>query len=274
MGCRMPMMSQNRPCALVAAALVFVALATATAHAADNAIATRFEMYGFAGAHVLSLHSRTDEDGSRYSVAIDFKTEGMAALFVDMTSHSQVSGRIVGGVAEPYAFRDQSRRNGTERHASMDYRPDGSVEAVTTPPLPDSVPPTALRGSVDNLSAYMRLQRQLAQTGHCGLTVRVFDGRHGYDLVFTDAGRQALTPSSGQNFSGDTIACHMARRNWEGFTDNEKDEGAHTGTLWYARLVPGALMVPVRMRMDTQLGVVEGLLAELHGRGVNLALMQ
>jgi hypothetical protein len=38
--------------------------------------------------------------------------------------------------------------------------------------------------------------------------------------------------------------------------------------------VPGDLLVPVRMQMDTQLGVVDGFLAELHGRGVNLTLMQ
>ena len=32
--------------------------------------------------------------------------------------------------------------------------------------------------------------------------------------------------------------------------------------------------VPVRMQMDTQLGVVDGYLAELHGEGVNLMLME
>ena len=33
-------------------------------------------------------------------------------------------------------------------------------------------------------------------------------------------------------------------------------------------------MVPVRMEYDTAFGVVKGYLAELHGRGVNLHLME
>ena len=46
------------------------------------------------------------------------------------------------------------------------------------------------------------------------------------------------------------------------------------GTIWYARLVPGDLMLPVRLKMVTEIGTVDGYLAELHGRGVNLKLME
>ncbi len=66
----------------------------------------------------------------------------------------------------------------------------------------------------------------------------------------------------------------MTRRYPPGVPELEKDEGARQGTIWYARLLPGDLLVPVRMEMDTQLGVVEGYLAELHGPGVDLTLME
>ena len=167
-----------------------------------------------------------------------------------------------------------SRRNGVERHNQVDYHPDGGVDGKSTPALPDPVKPAAARGTVDNLTAYFRLERQLARTGRCALTQRVFDGRHAYDLVFADAGHRLLAPSGGQNFAGDTIACTMVRRNWPDFPDPEKDEGARSGMIWYAKLLPGDLMVPVRIEMDTQFGVVDGYLAEIHASGLDRVLMQ
>jgi hypothetical protein len=258
----------------VVSLLLLVLGSRAPAAVADDQIATRFEVYGFAGMRVLTLHSKTEESGDHYAVTVDFATKGMASVFVDLTTRAQVRGRITPNSAQPDMFRNDTRRNGVERHNKVDYRPDGSVDGASTPAIPNPIPPAAARGTVDNLTAYFRLERQVAHSGSCALTVRVFDGRHGYDLVFTDAGRAKLSPASGQNFAGDTIACRMARREWPGVEDSEKDEGARGGTIWYAKLVPGDLLVPVRMQMDTHLGVVDGFLAELHGRGVNLMLME
>jgi hypothetical protein len=46
------------------------------------------------------------------------------------------------------------------------------------------------------------------------------------------------------------------------------------GKIWYANLVGGDRMMPVRMEFDTEFGVVRGYLAELRGRGVDLHLMR
>lgn len=236
-------------------------------------IRTRFDVFGFAGMKVLTMNSRTDEDGNRYGISVNYATQGLASVFVDLRTRAQVAGRLTAASAQPVSFRNDSVRNGVERHNRVDYGPDGSVDGSSVPPLADPVGPAVQRGTVDNLTAYFRLERQLALTGKCALSERVFDGRHGYDLTFSDAGKMALAPDGGQNFSGTAIACHMARQNWPGFPDPEKNEGARSGTIWYTRLLPGDLLVPVRMQMDTQLGVVEGYLAELHGRGVDLKLM-
>src|SRR5205085_10338862 len=109
-------------------------------------------------------------------------------------------------------------------HSRIDYRPDGAVEAASTPPPSETLPVAVTRGTVDNLTAYLRLERQLARTGSCVLTARVFDGRHAYDLVFADAGRTVLSPAGGQKFSGNAIACRMTRRYPDGVADSEKDE--------------------------------------------------
>jgi hypothetical protein len=254
--------------------LVLCCCAAPVAAADDGAVTTRFEVFGFAGLHVLTMRGRTDDEKGGYTVSLDYTTDGLAKLFVDLTTLAEVNGRIVDGAARPASFRSDSVRNGVARHTRVDYRPDGIVKAAAMPAARDPVAPGRTRFTVDNLTAYFRLERQLAATGSCRMTAHVFDGRHAYDLVFTDGGRQILTPTGGQNFSGPTIACHMQHRDWPGVADPEKDEGARNGTIWYARLVPGDLLVPVRTHMDTQLGIVEGYLAELHGRGVNLGLLR
>src|SRR5216684_560599 len=249
-------------------------LAFPTPVLADQRVVTRFEMFGFARIGVLTLRNRVEEKGERYAITSDYATKGIASVFVDLTTHAEVRGRLVPGSAQPESFRNDSRRNGAERHSRVDYHADGMVDGGSTPPLSEPVPTAAMRGTVDNLTAYHRLERQLARTGSCALTARVFDGRHAYDLVFADAGRKVLSPAGGQHFSGNAIACGMTRHYPAGIADSEKDEGARQGTIWYARLLPGDLLVPVRMEMDTQLGVVEGYLAELHGEGVDLTLME
>ena len=257
----------------VAALLALCGCAVPVVAAADGPVTTRFEMFGFAGVHVLTMRSRTDEDRGGYSVSISYATEGIAKWFIDLTTQAEVSGRIVDGRPQPLWYRSDTVRNGVPHHSRIDYRPDGRVVAVATPAAPDPIAPARTSGTIDNLTAYFRLERQLALTGSCTMTAHVFDGRHAYDLIFSDAGRQTLTPRDGRNFSGQTIACHMVRHYWPGVHEPDEGEGAQRGTIWYARLVPGDLLVPVRTRMDTQLGIVEGYLAELNGRGVSLDLL-
>jgi hypothetical protein len=138
------------------------------------------------------------------------------------------------------------------------------------------VEPAQLAGTVDNLTAYLRLERQVARGGGCALTVPVFDGRHRYDLKFSDLGRTSLTPEDGQKFVGPAQACRMVREAIGGFyVDKKREEGAHSGTIWYAsQLMPGDIAVPVRMNMDTEIGDVAIFLSRLRGRGVDLRLME
>src|SRR5713226_9315611 len=123
---------------------------------ADQRIATRFEMFGFAGMSVLTLRTLTEANGERYAITTDYATKGIASVFVNLTAHAEVRGRLVPGSAQPEWFRNDSR---------LDYRSDGAIDAASTPPLPEPVPVAAMRGTVDNLTAYLRLERQLARTG-------------------------------------------------------------------------------------------------------------
>src|SRR5262249_14451670 len=128
------------------------------------------------------------------------------------------------------------------------------------------ITPEQMRGTVDQLTAYLALARHLARGGSCALTVAVFDGGRRYDLGFAD-----LAPETRPGFAGPAQVCRMWRRRIAGFPrDHSGKDAVDQGKLWFARLLPGGPMVPLRMEFDSEFGTFAANLAELHGRGVEL----
>ena len=265
---------------LPAVALSFLGAIVTLAAPAQEAdpVQLRIEVYGFAGFHVLTNRTSVAASGDRYSIATDIDTRGIARVFIDLTSHSEVRGRLTHDAARPDAYHGDVRRNGADRHYRIDYNPDGTVASEQTPPsavLHTSAVVDQMRGTVDQLTAFFVLERQLAQRGSCGLVVPVFDGLSRYNLRFTDAQAETLSPKGRQRFAGPTVACNISREDVPGFPGGQDaNGGTYTrGKIWYARLTGGSQMVPVRMEFDTEFGTVQGYLAELRGRGVDLRFM-
>src|SRR3954452_11444972 len=111
----------------IAALLLLIGSALNAPAAELDRIEARFEIYGFAGLHVLTNRTTVEEWGDRYAIAMDLDTRGLASMFVDLTSRSRVRGRLGREAARPEAYRSDIRRNGAERHYEIDYRGDGSV---------------------------------------------------------------------------------------------------------------------------------------------------
>ena len=238
----------------------------------------RIEVYGFAGFHVLTNRTKLAAAGDRYSIATDLDTRGIASVFVDLTSHSEVRGRLTHDAVHPDAYHGDVRRNGSDRHYRIDYHADGTIASDQAPPssaLRSSAAVDQMRGTVDQLTAFFILERTLAQRGSCGLLVPVFDGLSRYNLRFTDAPPETLSPEGSQRFAGPTLACNISREDVAGFSGGQDANGGtyKQGKIWYARLAGGNQMVPVRMEFDTEFGRVDGYLAELRSPGVYLRFM-
>jgi len=200
--------------AILAVPVLFAGASKAPAGEADR-IEARIEIFGFAGIHVLTNRTTVEEAGDRYSIAMDLDTRGLARVFVDLTSHSEVHGRLARDTARPDAYRAEVRRNGIDRSYGVDYRSDGAAINVSTPPSPGSslsVPAELIRGTVDQLTAYFLLERQLAQRGGCALVVPVFDGSALYNVRFTDIKSEALSADGYQNFARPTQLCQIFAR--------------------------------------------------------------
>jgi hypothetical protein len=246
---------------------------TARAGGADR-VAARFEIYGFAGLHVLTDRTTIMETADRYMIATDMDTRGLARVFVDLTSHSEVHGRFTAGKPYPSNYRAGVRRNGVDRQYGLDYRGDGAVVNVSpaSSGRPLLVAEQQIHDTVDQITAFFMVERQLAQRGTCTLTVPVYDGGGLYDLRFTDVKRETLSADGYQNFTGPAQVCDIVREDIIVNPNHDEDTYRH-GKIWYARLIAGDRLVPVRMEFDTAFGAVKGYLAELHGRGVDLHLM-
>jgi hypothetical protein len=247
--------------------------------AADEVVQMEFEGFGPAGLHVLTTHTVIEEAPAWYMIQGDLETAGLGAWFASMANRSMTRGREIADKPQPETFDSETDRNGAIQHLRVDYKPNGMPSGSVTPPPKEPVTPvnfSQLAGTVDNLTAYLLVEQQLGRGGGCALRVPVFDGRHRYDLQFSDAGRHILSPAEGQNFNGTTQACRMTRREIGGFyVDKSHEEGASSGTIWYAPLLPGGdLAVPVRMEMQTEIGNLALFLAQLRGPGVDLKLME
>jgi Protein of unknown function (DUF3108) len=262
-------------CLAGVAALLFVLPGAVKARAGEpDRVDARFEIFGFAGFHVLTNRTTVEEWGDRYAIAMDLDTRGLASVFVDLTSHSQVRGKLAREAARPETYRSDVRRNGADRHYAVDYRGDGTViKASLQSPAGQPLLAAAqqMHGTVDQLTAYFQIERQLARGGGCSLVIPVFDGSGLYNLRFTDLKREALSADKYQNFSGPSQVCEVERADIVVNPDRNEDT-YRTGRIWYARA--GDRMMPVRMEYDTAFGVVKGYLAELRGLGVNLRLMK
>jgi hypothetical protein len=257
-------------------AAAILLLHSLTARAAEpNRINARFEIYGLAGLHVLTEHITVEETTDHYAITTDLASRGPARLFSELTSHSEVRGTLVADTTFPSDYREDLRRNGTNHHYGLDYRDNGTVVDVSSPPSSKrlSFDARQVRGTVDQLTAYFMVERQLARHGTCALSVFVFNSAEFYYLRFTDAQRETMPTDRHQDFAAPAWVCHVERKDLVENPDGNQNT-YRRGTIWYARVTAGDRLEPVRMEFDTSFGIVNGYLAELHGRGVDLHLIK
>ncbi|MGH7089903.1 MAG: DUF3108 domain-containing protein [Stellaceae bacterium] len=264
------------PCPILAgmAAVALLGFCTGAAPSAQaHLFSLRFEIFGFAGLHVATERTRVETSASRYAIAMDVETRGLASVFDRFESHSQVRGRLVGDLVRPEEFTGEVRRNGMDRRTRLDYDADGMVSNDWNSPSVEPaafVPAKQTRGTVDQLTAYFLLERQLSFRGTCNSVIPVFDGVHRYNLRFADAPPQPLPEKIKRHFPGPVRICAMSRQDIGGPGDHSY--GTYAGKIWYVRLGREGRVVPVHMEFDTELGSVTGYLVALRGPGINLRL--
>src|SRR5271167_1293259 len=83
------------------------------AQAADaDRIEMRIEMFVALGVHVATSRTTLEEATDRYAITTDVESRGLAAVFLNLASHSEVHGRLGMDTVRPEAYRGEVHRNG------------------------------------------------------------------------------------------------------------------------------------------------------------------
>ncbi|PWS37265.1 DUF3108 domain-containing protein [Falsiroseomonas bella] len=246
----MPAM-MRRPAALALLALLLPGAAAA------QPLRARYEVHAL-GSVLLELEARFELSEAAYRIEAAFRTRGMAALLVPAEHFSRAQGAFTAEAAAPAAFVSEGTWRGNRRRIVLDWtnRDPRVVELVPNDASEDRepVPPPLQRGTVDILSAFAALTRQVDRAGHCDLTAPLFDGRRRSDIATRSAGRERILPWRNA-WHGEALRCTYEGRLVAGFRrdqDRARQEEPQRGTAWMAVPYPGAPPIPVRIDIPTR----------------------
>jgi hypothetical protein len=238
------------------AALVLLALLLPGAVAAQP-VRARYEVHAL-GSVLMELEARFELSEAAYRIEAAFRTRGMAALLVPADHVSHARGAFTAGAAAPATFVSEGTWRGNRRRIVLDWtnRDPRVVELVPGDATDDREPvPAALKhGTLDILSAFAALTRQVDRAGHCDLNAPLFDGRRRSDIATRSAGRERILPWRNA-WHGEALRCTYEGRLVAGFRrdqDRARQEEPQRGTAWMAAPYPGAPAIPVRIDIPTR----------------------
>lgn len=222
-----------------------------------GAIEAHYDAYA-AGVNVIEMDARFEVGADRYRVELDSRTVGAFGLLMRNTSKTVVEGRFVGARPVPDRFFSTGTLRGGPRVTQIDYVGGKPTVRQLVPPNDaerEPVPPAQQADTVDTLSAAAELLHQVNTTGRCEGRATTFDGRRLSVLEARTSGEQVLEPTGRSSFAGKALRCEFVGRQLGGFMLNEDRERLsqpQAGTAWFAAVVPGGPMIPVRIAFKTR----------------------
>lgn len=251
-------MHRNRYLRLPGAVLLSVLSAAVAAAEPPRAVGLRYDVYT-AGLPALVLRLDVSLGGGRYRIVSDMETRGLAGFLFPWRYRGETEGVVVGGELRPGQYWAVSDLGGEVRRTWLHYRRDGTVAAAAEPSPEEEdrerVPAEMTRGSVDVLTAMLRVARRMEATGSCNAELPVFDGLRRYDLVFADGGidrASAMTPAT-------VHRCSASMRRRAGFRTAlalwDDGDDARAATIAVASLGRELPVLPVRLHLATPVGM-------------------
>ena len=248
------------------AGLVWAAVLLAgTAYAEPSAPAapiaeSRLHYAGYvAGLQVFALNTNATIAADRYRIHTAYHTKGLLSAFVSGELHTLALGNWRAGRAVPQQYQAWGTWRGDVRETLIDYSAGQPAIRNLIPPIAgerEPVPEADQIDTIDTLSGFAALTNQVNATGRCDVTARLFDGRRLSVAKVVTVGEEILLPDSRSPFAGRALRCDLTSTQIGGFTfDKPRDPAAsqNTGTLWFARPTPAALLAPIRMSFHLQL---------------------
>ncbi len=210
------------------------------------------------GITVMDVRLNIDLSAERYRIASLSRARGLGHLFLPREQRAEAEGRFAGAEVRPYRYLSEGEWRGRPRRTVLEYL-GGSPRLAVLEPHDDGdrlpVPPEQRDGTLDTLSALLRLARDSAATGRCDLAGAVFDGRRRLEWSSRTLG-VGRPPVAG--LTGQALRCRLESRLVAGY--RRGDDPARVGRpreadAWIAVLRPDAPPMPLRVEFpSTMLG--------------------
>lgn len=258
----------GRNVAAAAGIATAVLLAVSPAVAAERHLTMKFDAY-VGGISALSVGVDAGLRPDAYNVDFRFGTEGIVSWVVDWKMNAFSRGEVRHGLLVPASASTNSLWDGDRRTTRLAYRKDGSVAAVIEPP-PSSdnrspVPDAMKRGTVDISSALLGTLEAIGRTGKCARRVKVYDGKHRYDLVVQDGGKTTLGPDSDSVYHGPALICRLSIDPKAGYGKGGSQMDWATGDyakVYVAKVFSNGPPIPVALEYGTTLGELRAYLTD------------
>lgn len=227
-------------------------LATATLGAAAAAVlptpATRAAVdrtsysFSIAGIPVGAMALEFKLDGGRYDATTRIDTAGIVGMFATFFFDGKASGRLAGGKVVPDLFTATSKSPRATRKSRIEWKAGTPVSVSVVPPREHAPDPAEQGGTLDPVSAGVRLLRDAPEGEICDTTVMVYDGSR--------VSRLKVAPAKGE---GEKLVCEGTYARLKGEASSMIGAREFPFTITFAR-APGGMATLSRIEAPTNFG--------------------
>jgi hypothetical protein len=250
--------------------------------------AMRYDVYA-GGFHVVSADLTVDlSEKKNYLLRLAAYTHGVLAKLAPWNGVFQTEGWYDLKKAHPQPelhFSDTTWRDENER-TEFKYNKNGSFREYNVKNEdkngPEDKDAALTQGTIDVLTATLKVMQTIAKDGVCEGRNEIFDGARRYALIYAGSKPATLKKSDLNVYSGPAIECtvevapiagkwHEKPRGWMSIQEQGRERGTMP-TIWFAKMAKGEPAVPVKIRVKTDYGTLFMHLTGYKGAGQALEI--
>ncbi len=219
------------------------------------------------GLYLGSIETEVRQGKSSYKIQSAARTNAAFNWVFSWFANGETEGLVSLDKFFPRQHQHKSTWNQNVRTVSLDYENTGEVKVQKTvsrkEPADKYTPidPASLTNTIDPMTAILTMSNRLEKGMGCKAELPIFDGHRRYDMLLSEKPGRYFKPSRYSVFEGNAIGCKIDIVRKGGFPSNrnyERDPNANQEVVvWVGAPIENGHVVPVRMRMDTQFGVME-----------------
>ena len=241
-------------------------LLSPTAFAMEEETELHYSVY-LGGLYLGGIDTEVRQGKSSYKIESAARTNTAFNWVFSWFAKGETEGLVNLDKFFPRQHQHKSTWNDNVRLVSMDYAQSGDVKVEKTDTRADPsdkftpIDPASLRNTIDPMTAILTMSNRLSKGEGCNAKLPIFDGHRRYDLILSEKPERYFKPSRYSVFEGQAIGCKIDVVRKGGFRVDQ--EAARTTNndqeviVWVGAPIENGNVVPVRLQLETQFGMME-----------------